>query len=69
MITIRGAVSRRRQLGLLLACAMAGVLGGCRAEEQGRPLEFEPGVYKGETPKPLDDRQRKDLRDRGALQG
>ncbi|MEZ5844340.1 MAG: hypothetical protein R3D27_11515 [Hyphomicrobiaceae bacterium] len=53
---------------LLTTVALASAVTGCRVEEQDRPLEFTPGVYQGEKTKPLDDRQRRELRERGLLQ-
>lgn len=43
------------------------VLAGCRPEEQGRPLSFEPGVYKGEKLQPLSDDQLRALQDRSRI--
>lgn len=40
---------------------------GCREEEQGRPLAFEPGVYKGEKLQPLTDDQLRVLQDRARI--
>jgi len=42
---------------------------GCRAEEQGRILRYEPGVYKGESFSQLPETLRKQLRQRTAYQG
>ena len=43
------------------------LLGGCRENERGRPLSFEPGVYKRDKLPALTDAETKALRDRGAL--
>jgi len=45
------------------------VLGGCRAEEQGRITSYEPGVYKGKPDTELSDAQRRVLRQRSVYQG
>lgn len=50
---------------LVLGVALA--VAGCREEEQGRPLAFEPGVYKGEKPQPLAEEQLRALRDRSRI--
>jgi|GEM_PF-3233343 len=49
----------------VLAAALAG---GCRETEQNRPLDFRPHVYQGERLPPLDERQKRDLAERGNLQ-
>jgi hypothetical protein len=43
------------------------VLAGCREQEQGRPLSFEPGVYQGEKLQPLSDDQLRALQDRSRI--
>ncbi len=50
---------------LILSAVLA--LAGCREEEQGRPLAFEPGVYKGEKPPALTDDQVRALQERARL--
>ena len=50
---------------LLLTVAV--VAGGCRKEEQDRPLSFEPGVYKGQKDEPLSEQNRRDLGERAKL--
>ena len=42
---------------------------GCRAEEQGRVIRYEPGVYKGGSFSQLSEPLRKQLRQRTAYQG
>lgn len=56
-----------RRLGRLAALAvllLPPLLAGCRAEEQGRVINHEPGVYKGRTDQPLLPAQREALADR-----
>lgn len=50
---------------LLLTFALA--TGGCRKEEQDRPLSFEPGVYKGQKDEPISEQNRRDLEERAKL--
>jgi hypothetical protein len=53
------------------AVGVAAVLmlaGGCRENEQNRPLDFSPHVYKGDKPASLSEQQKRDLQDRGNLQ-
>jgi hypothetical protein len=50
-----------------VATALLG-LSACRSDDKGRPLSFEPGVYKGDKAPPISEQQAKSLRDRGALQ-
>jgi hypothetical protein len=50
---------------LLAGCCIALMsLGGCRPEEQGRPLDFEKGSYLGKKDEALSEQQRKELRER-----
>ena len=44
-------------------------LAGCRDEEQGRVLQYDPGVYKGKTDTNLTEEQRRILRQRSLYQG
>ena len=44
------------------------VLAGCRAEEQGRITQYQPGVYLGKKDTKLNSEQVRQLRLRGALQ-
>ena len=53
---------------LLAALALATLAGGCRASEQNRPLDFQPHVYRGQKPPPLNEQQKRDLQERGNLQ-
>ncbi len=50
---------------LVLGAVLA--LAGCREDEQGRPLTFEPGVYKGEKSQPLTQDQLRALQDRARI--
>lgn len=43
-------------------------LAGCRAEEQGRVLRYEAGVYKGKADSRLNDGQLRELNQRAAMQ-
>jgi hypothetical protein len=42
---------------------------GCRAEEQGRVLYYEPGIYKGKSFSALSKEQKRQLKQRTAQQG
>jgi hypothetical protein len=42
--------------------------GGCRENEQNRPLEFQPHVYQGQKQPSLSGQQQRDLQERGNLQ-
>ena len=52
------------------ALVVVGVLAltGCRVEDQGRPVSFEPGVYKGQKSPALTDEQRRALQERSRIQ-
>ena len=53
-----------------LICFGLLVLAGCRPEEQGRPLHYEPGVYPGGKPSSaLDEGDLAELRQRTLEQG
>jgi hypothetical protein len=52
---------------VLMAAMTAVALGACRAEEKGRPLEFQPGHYRGMPDEPLTPEQREALRQRSNL--
>jgi hypothetical protein len=57
-----------RGAALIAALAVVVLAGGCRENEQDRPLEFQPHVYKGQKPPPLSGQQQRDLQERGNLQ-
>lgn len=51
-------------------CFSLVVLAGCRPEEQGRPLQYKPGVYPGKMPSSsLSEDDLAVLRQRSILQG
>lgn len=52
----------------LALCVAALALAGCRAEEQGRVLSHEPGVYKGPADEEIDEATRKKLSERARKQ-
>ena len=54
---------------LFLVALWVILFAGCRAEEQGRVIRYEPGVYKGKSFTQLSKSQRKQLRKRTAYQG
>jgi len=56
-----------RALGVIAVAAIA--LTACRAEEQGRMIRYEPGVYKGKPDTQLSDSQLEELRNRTLSQG
>ncbi len=59
-----------RILTVFGAIAVSAVLlAGCRAEEQGRITEYQPGVYLGKKDTQLSQAQVRRLRLRGVLQG
>jgi len=57
-----------RGAALIAAIAAIALASGCRENEQDRPLEFQPHVYKGQKPPPLSGQQQRDLQERGNLQ-
>jgi len=57
-----------RILVLAASVAVGLVLVGCRAEEQGRSISFEKGVYPGSKPAPLSEDQINQLRHRARTQ-
>ena len=61
-------MTHRRPVALIAAVAVIALAGGCRENEQDRPLDFQPHVYKGQKPPPLSGQQQRDLQERGNLQ-
>jgi len=57
-----------RGAALIAALAVVALASGCRENEQDRPLEFQPHVYKGQKPPPLSGQQQRELQERGNLQ-
>lgn len=60
-MTIR-SLARAAAVGIVL------VVAGCGEVRSDRPLQLEPGVYKGETDEALGEDQRKALNERAILQ-
>ena len=58
-------MQRWKTIALVMGAVLA--LAGCREEEQGRPLTFEPGAYKGEKPAALTKEQVRTLQERSRL--
>lgn len=54
----------RKALKLLAVMSLAATLGACDEDEQGRILNYDQGVYKGQTDTPIDDETREELRQR-----
>ncbi len=61
-------MAHMRGAALIAAIALIALASGCRENEQDRPLEFQPHVYKGQKPPPLSGQQQRDLQERGNLQ-
>ena len=61
-------IQRTSKLSAMVALAVL-ALGGCRAEEQGRLINYQPGVYKGKPDTQLTEKQRRTLRQRTVFQG
>jgi hypothetical protein len=51
----------------LASVAVAMLAGGCRQDEQNRPLSFHPGQYQGDKPPPLTEQQNRQLTERSNL--
>ncbi|HBC07490.1 MAG TPA: hypothetical protein DC046_07890 [Rhodospirillaceae bacterium] len=56
-----------RTLGVIAVAAVA--LTACRADEQGRMIRYEPGVYKGKPDAQLSESRLEELRNRTRSQG
>ena len=61
-------MGQRRRATLIAVVAVIALAGGCRENEQDRPLEFQPHVYKGQKQPSLSGQQQRDLQERGTLQ-
>ena len=61
-------MAHMRGAALIAALAVVALASGCRENEQDRPLEFQPHVYKGQKPPPLSGQQQRELQERGNLQ-
>ena len=61
-------MAHMRWAALLAAVAVATLAGGCRENEQNRPLDFQPHVYQGQKPPSLSEQQKRELQERGNLQ-
>ena len=59
-------LSSPRIAAMVLLAGLA--LSACRPEEQGRIVDFDPGVYKGEADSALEAEDHDALRDRARLQ-
>jgi hypothetical protein len=57
-----------RRAVLIAAVVAIAIAGGCREDEQNRPLDFQPHVYKGQKQPSLSGQQQRDLQERGNLQ-
>lgn len=60
-------MTRSGGFALLAVLALAAALGGCRADEQNRPLHFDKGKYEGKQDESLSADQLKALRERAEL--
>ena len=61
-------MAHMRGAARIAAIAIVALASGCRENEQDRPLEFQPHVYKGQKPPPLSGQQQRELQERGNLQ-
>lgn len=59
-----GRLANSNVVAAVVVLAVGLALGGCRTEEQDRPLHLEQGKYLGKPDQPLDERQLKALRQR-----
>jgi hypothetical protein len=57
-----------RPIAATLVMAVTLLAGGCRENEQNRPLTFSPHVYQGNKTAPLTGQQTRELQERGNLQ-
>jgi len=61
-------MEHRRRVISIATVAVLALAGGCRENEQNRPLEFQPHVYQGQKQPSLSGQQQRDLQERGNLQ-
>ena len=59
---------RAHLAGVLAVVALSFLAVSCRENEQNRPLELEPHVYRGDKLPPLSQQQTRNLQERGNLQ-
>jgi hypothetical protein len=57
-----------RWVAFLATVVFLTLAGGCRENEQDRPLDFQPHVYQGQKPQSLSEQQKRELQERGNLQ-
>jgi len=63
-------ITTARMVRTLSVIAIAAVaLTACRADEQGRMIRYEPGVYKGKSDTQLSESRLEELRNRARNQG
>ena len=62
LMIIKHKVGRTALVVAFLGASL--LLQGCRDEEQGRPVSFEPGKYQGKPDTEVTDAQRNELRSR-----
>jgi len=65
---MEAGMARVRSAAFLASLAFVALAGGCRENEQSRPLDFQPHVYLGDKPPPLTEQQKRELQERGNLQ-
>lgn len=63
---VTDGLKRAALAGCLVAVGLA--LGGCRENEQNRPLMFEQGTYLGKPDQPLSEQKIEELRHRAEQQ-
>ena len=61
-------MAHMRRAALIAAVACLALAGGCRENEQDRPLDFQPHVYQGQKLPSLSGQQQRELQERGNLQ-
>ena len=61
-------VGGRGKMALCVAGLLVLALGGCREEEQDRPLMYEKGTYQGKTDNVLTADEARALQERGNMQ-